>query len=136
MYNYTTCGEGKEQSPIDLSENVAKLNANGDMQIQGVGYEDFKDNSASISWETKMIGATFDSNAEFLIKFPDSTADLFSPGSFHFHAPSEHTINGQQFDAEMHIVHTYKGTEGQLGAVIGIFFDQAAGGTQDNPLLE
>ena len=24
---------------------------------------------------------------------------------FHFHSPSEHTIEGRQFDMEMHIVH-------------------------------
>ena len=83
-----------------------------------------------------MIGAHFDSSAQFLIQFADKSADIFTPKQFHFHAPSEHTINGQQFDAEMHIVHEYEGSDGRYGAVIGIFFDQAYGGTQDNPFLE
>ena len=38
-----------------------------------------------------MIGASFSSNAEYLIKFADKTGDLFTPLQFHFHAPSEHT---------------------------------------------
>lgn len=136
LYNYTMCGKGERQSPIDLSESTEVVKSSGDMLLQGVGYEDFKNKTADIVWDTKMIGANFESQAEFLIKFPDKSADVFVPGSFHFHAPSEHTVGGTQFDAEMHIVHTYKGTQGQLGAVIGIFFDQQYGGTQENPLLD
>jgi len=30
--------------------------------------------------------------------------DSYSSESFHFHAPSEHTIEGAQYDLEMHIV--------------------------------
>ena len=45
-------------------------------------------------------------------------------------------MNGKLYDAEMHIVHTYKGTDGKLGAVIGIFFDSEMGGDDDNLLLE
>ena len=36
----------------------------------------------------------------------------------------------------MHIVHKYKDTNAQLGAVIGIFFDREKGGNADNPFLE
>lgn len=43
----------------------------------------------------------------------------YSLKQFHFHAPSEHTINGRRFDMEMHLVH--KNKFGQL-AVIGIMF--------------
>ena len=39
------------------------------------------------------------------------------------HSPSEHTVNGKHYDVELHIVHHYKGTDDQLGAVIAIFFD-------------
>ena len=45
------------------------------------------------------------------------------------HAPSEHTIDGLQYDAEMHIVHHYKGTDSHLGAMIAIFFDTKRGTT-------
>jgi carbonic anhydrase len=39
---------------------------------------------------------------------------------YHFHAPSEHTLNGRQFDLEAHLVHENAG--GQL-AVVGVFMD-------------
>ena len=31
----------------------------------------------------------------------------FYPIQLHFHAPSEHTVNGMHYDLEVHIVHTY-----------------------------
>ena len=102
--------DGHMQSPIDLRSDYQNLKISDDMKIKGFGYEDFK--QSSIKWDNTFIGANFESNAEFLIQFPDKTADVFTPVQFHFHAPSEHRIDGKQYDAEMHIVHTYKGTEG------------------------
>lgn len=32
---------------------------------------------------------------------------IFNALQVHYHAPSEHTINGKHFDLEMHLVHTY-----------------------------
>ena len=42
----------------------------------------------------------------------------------HFHAPSEHSIDGEYFDAELHFVHNRSATE---FAVIGVLFDVKAG---------
>jgi len=50
---------------------------------------------------------------------------------FHFHSPSEHTINGDHADLEMHIVHTYE--DGSLGGVIGILFDESE---EKSPFLD
>ena len=61
---------------------------------------------------------------------------VFSPAQFHFHAPSEHTVDGSHHDLECHIVHTYADTNGMLGGVIGIFFDVQEGGDYPNPLLD
>jgi carbonic anhydrase len=41
----------------------------------------------------------------------------FEIKEFHFHAPSEHTINGQHFELEMHLVH--QSADGEL-AVVGL----------------
>ena len=61
---------------------------------------------------------------------------FFDPLQLHFHSPSEHTINGKYFDVELHIVHKYKGTDSQLGAVLGIFFDLEVGGNRPNEFIE
>ena len=58
------------------------------------------------------------------LTFADGNTSLFQPLQLHFHSPSEHTVNGKYYDVELHIVHKYKGTEGQLGAVIALFFDR------------
>jgi len=55
------------------------------------------------------------------------------PLQFHFHAPSEHTVNGRHMDLEMHIVHLTPDFE--LGAVLGIFFDMEQGGNGENVFL-
>lgn len=49
---------------------------------------------------------------------------------FHFHAPSEHTLNGVSFGAELHLVHT--NASGAI-AVIGVLIQEAS---KDNPALD
>jgi carbonic anhydrase len=68
---------------------------------------------------------------------------LFKLLQFHFHSPSEHTINGRYYDSELHIVHScnlkliliifLEYETGEL-AVIGLFFD--ASKDIDSGLLE
>jgi len=53
---------------------------------------------------------------------------------FHIHAPSEHTIDGKHYDAELHLVH--KDTDEDELAVIGVFFDRVKGGNRHNPFIE
>jgi carbonic anhydrase len=42
---------------------------------------------------------------------------------FHFHAPSEHTLDGRQYPMEVHLVH--KSADGRL-AVLGVFIEEGA----------
>jgi carbonic anhydrase len=39
------------------------------------------------------------------VQIDDGRQGLFKPLQFHFHAPSEHLINGKTFPLEMHVVH-------------------------------
>lgn len=66
---------------------------------------------------------TFDSGAE----------TTFDGLQFHMHAPSENTVDGQQYDMEMHFVHA---TSGGALAVLGVFFDTVAGGNAENLFLD
>jgi carbonic anhydrase len=43
---------------------------------------------------------------------------------FHFHAPSEHTLNGESFPIEMHLVH--KTADDSQAAVVGVFIAEGA----------
>ena len=48
----------------------------------------------------------------------------YNANQFHFHAPSEHTIDGLRYDFEMHVVH-FPNTvsNGIIASAIGIIFD-------------
>ena len=50
------------------------------------------------------------------------------------HSPSEHTIDGEHYDLELHLVHS--DYEGHHLAVVGIFFDVAAGGDEHNSFID
>lgn len=58
--------------------------------------------------------------------------DLYSPVQFHFHAKSEHTIDGKRFDLEMHTVHLPEGYADYIGqdppqvfaSALGLIFDR------------
>jgi len=51
---------------------------------------------------------------------------------YHFHAPSEHTVDGQHFPMEMHLVHQSPG--GKL-AVLGVFIDEGDHNAAFEPVL-
>lgn len=59
----------------------------------------------------------------------DLAKELFGGGvrytgvQFHFHAGSEHTVDGERYDLEMHTVHVADDAAGGFGnAALGIIF--------------
>lgn len=58
----------------------------------------------------------------------------FRPVQFHFHAPSEHTIDGRHYDLEMHFYHVT--SDGLHKSVVVVFFDSKMGGDEDSPFIE
>jgi carbonic anhydrase len=126
------CGNGVEQSPIDLSEEGASRSAS--MELNGYGYRDFTlpaEGADLVRAVDKVYSPV--SDGEFHLSFADGTKSIFKVLQFHFHAPSEHSVNGELYDLEVHFVHLYADTNG-LGGVIGVFFDRTAG-NYDNDFL-
>lgn len=102
---FSACNLGQEQSPIDLSQPVqANL---GPIVI------DYQ----RVPLRIMNNGHTIQVNVD-----PGSTITLddqtFSLKQFHFHHPSEHTVDGVALPMELHLVHA--NDQGQL-AVLGIF---------------
>ena len=144
------CAYGREQSPIDLKDATP----NSTMEVIGYNYYDFKVQSTFKNDKTnyaKTINFDVDSlrkQAELELTFADGSKSYFQPLQFHFHAPSEHAVNGKLYDLEVHFVHTTRGShEVPVGgsavaqdelaaAVIGIFFDVQEGGDFDNAFLD
>jgi carbonic anhydrase len=123
---YALCGNGKSQSPI----NIVKTDAKGGSTWQ----LDYKSTSLRIAHNEHMediidnghtIQVTVDEGSVFTFE-----GKSYNLKQFHFHTPSEHTIDGQHAPMEMHMVH--QAEDGTL-AVVGILFQE---GTVPNPNFE
>lgn len=129
------CTNGTQQSPIDINtDKVIKCDPN--MMI------DIRWSIQNLTSETENLGVTYKTYGNWSTVYAsDFDGDVygFDASQFHFHAPSEHTINGVYYDMEMHIVHNLK-TEFMAEnptrdiAAIGILFtvDDSQG---DNPFF-
>ena len=128
------CGTGKEQSPIDLKDATM----NSSIKIVGTSYYDFVVGTFDPtvqSWHTDLPDEAKRVKANMQLTFADDSTADFTPKQFHFHAPSEHSVDGKLMDAEVHLVHTYKDKDTTYGSVLGIFFDKEMGGATDNAFL-
>lgn len=113
---YEACAVGTHQSPIDLTSPV---------------FEDAP--SIEFSYRSEPV-SILNNGHTVQVTYPEGSSitlgDKVDPlAQYHFHAPSEHTIAGTSYPAELHIVH-------KLGdndyAVVGILLTEGAA----NPALE
>jgi carbonic anhydrase len=125
---FASCGEGLSQSPVDIATTVAgteplELKTNllpGALRI--AHHEHVADginngHTIQINYEggdTLTIGN-----------------DTYTLVQYHFHNQSEHTVKGQHYPMEMHLVH--KAANGKL-AVIGVFIEAGAHNAAFDPI--
>jgi len=100
-----TCALGRQQSPVDIRDTV-------DASLDGIGVV-YKDMALTVVNNGRTIQANCAPGSA--IQVGGAKYDLLQ---FHFHHPSEHTVNGRPLQMEAHFVH--KGAEGSL-AVLGVF---------------
>lgn len=105
---YAACKTGKAQSPIDITGSFGTQERTLAFNYKETGSK-IVDNGHTVQINPGE-GGSIEINGE---KF-----DLLQ---FHFHSPSEHTVDGKSFPLEMHLVH--KNAAGQL-AVVGILFNE------------
>ena len=107
---FALCATGTNQSPIDLAQPVQ-----GDIP-------DLKFTYQPSAVEVVNNGHTIQVNCP-----PGSSMELegttYHLVQFHFHAPSEHRVDGRHAAAEMHLVHTSE--DGRL-AVVGVLIQEGA----------
>ncbi|CAL5389252.1 unnamed protein product [Camellia sinensis] len=92
---YTTCSNGKAQSPIDIVKNKVVRNKN----LKPLRREYYPVNATLVNHGY---------NVE--LKFGNAGVLILNGKNYilrqmHWHSPSEHKINGVTFDAELHLVH-------------------------------
>lgn len=115
---YAACKQGKEQSPIDIKS--AKPG-----ELKPI---EFKYQAAPL--------AVLNNGHTIQVNLPQGSGATISGrdyqlAQFHFHAPSEHTLNGQRYPLEVHFVH--KNARGEL-AVVGVFFKEGKENAALNPI--
>jgi carbonic anhydrase len=102
--DFALCSTGKEQTPIDVpsatSVNPADITFN------------YQPTALTIFNNGHTVQVNYDPGSS--IEVGGKTYDL---KQFHFHTPSEHTVNSNHTDLEMHLVH--QSADGQL-AVVGV----------------
>jgi len=105
-----TCATGKQQTPINLAVAVAKPQ---DLPNLAFGY---KTSSLSMTNNGHTVQMTYDPGSSL---GRVGSKDTWTLAQFHFHAPSEHTVDGKSYPMEMHLVHV--DAAGKPAAVVGVF---------------
>jgi carbonic anhydrase len=112
--SFATCSTGHAQSPINLTK-AQKIDLT-DIKFN------YKPSTLNIFNNGHTIQVAYDAGST--IVYNEIEYKLLQ---FHFHHPSEHTIDGKAFDMELHLVH--QAANGDL-AVVGVMIQQS---DKDNP---
>jgi carbonic anhydrase len=110
------CGDGTQQSPI----NINKAAAGG---LPDIGFH-YRETPLIIENNGHTIEVPYAPNSKITIG-----GNSYRLVQFHFHTPSEHSVLGQSFPMEAHLVHMR--SSGQL-AVVGVLLKAG----KANPLIE
>ncbi|MCY3797275.1 MAG: carbonic anhydrase family protein [Chloroflexi bacterium] len=106
---FSICGEGKAQSPIDIRDAV-------EAALVDIAFH-YGETANNIVNNGHTIQVDVDTGSH--IVYNGITYDLLQ---FHFHAPSEHTIAGEAAPMEIHFVHKDRNSNNL--AVVGILLSE------------
>jgi len=106
------CVNGSEQSPINIEFSQVKANK----KLEGIQIQ-YEPATFSLlnNGHTVQANAATESNSIVI------EGNEYKLSQFHFHTPSEHQYNGQNYDMELHLVH--KDANGKL-AVLGLMIKE------------
>ncbi len=107
---FTTCVDGSAQSPIDLAGATEE-------DIADIGFA-YSESPLSIFNNGHTIEIEYEEGSSITLE-----GTTYNVVQFHFHAGSEHLVDGEQYPLEMHIVHSTG--DGAL-AVVGLLTEVGA----------
>jgi carbonic anhydrase len=118
--DWRQCAEGRRQSPIDLASPVEK-------KLPDIAVHRLSEHAVEVLTQKEVLeeldnGHTVQVN----VKLPRALRidkKSYSLQQFHFHSPSEHTVNGEHLPMEIHFVH--EAADGSL-AVLGVLVRSGA----------
>jgi carbonic anhydrase len=105
-----TCATGRQQAPIDLATGAAKS-----QDLPNLVFA-YKPSSLSMANNGHTVQLTYGAGSTLSRTGGTATSKL---AQVHFHAPSEHTVDGASFPMEAHLVHV--NAAGKASIVVGVF---------------
>lgn len=117
---YRVCKTGKHQSPINLDSSLEFALKPVEIHYRDISLQ-IINNGKTIEVENKL---------ENFIVLDGKRFDLVQ---FHFHHPSEHTVEGKSYPMEIHFVH--KDRHGSL-AVLAVFLKEGARNNALKPIFD
>lgn len=107
---FALCGTGTAQTPIDL----ANLQPDPDLPALAFAYQP---TPLTVLNNGHTIEVEYEAGSSISVG-----GDTYEVRQFHFHAPSEHTLDGTPYAIELHIVHANEA--GNL-AVVGVMLEES-----------
>jgi carbonic anhydrase len=117
--DYALCSTGQEQSPINIPA-AAPLNP------ANLTYS-YLPSSLTILNNGHTVQVNYDAGSELVIK-----GERYQLVQFHFHAHSEHTLDGHAAPLELHLVHS--NAQGAL-AVVGVWIESGGENAAFAPIM-
>jgi len=105
-----TCSTGTQQAPINLSAGVAAPQDLPDLVFE------YQPSILSMINNGHTVQMTYTGRSSL---GRVGSRENWTLAQFHFHAPSEHTVDGRSYPLEMHLVHL--GAAGEPAVVVGVF---------------
>lgn len=116
--DFALCDTGRNQSPINLTQTIEI-----DADLSEIIFT-YPKIPLQVVNNGHTVQVNYTGNGQITLD-----GRTFNLGQFHFHAPSEHQIEGKSFPLEVHLVH--KDTQGEI-TVIGVLFTEGPA----NPLID
>ena len=117
--SYAACSTGKNQSPVDAVNPSAQ-------DLTNVSFH-YQPSAVNILNNGHTVQVNYDPGS-----YIELDGTRYDVAQFHYHSPSEHTIDGQSFPAELHIVH--RNADGNL-AVVGILLQEGTENAAYQPFI-
>uniref|UniRef100_A0A0D9X8S3 Alpha-carbonic anhydrase domain-containing protein n=1 Tax=Leersia perrieri TaxID=77586 RepID=A0A0D9X8S3_9ORYZ len=108
---WSHCGGGEMQSPIDLTHSRVTL-------VRGLGYLNHSYRAADASIVNR--------GHDIMVRFNGDAGSVVINGTayylrqLHWHSPTEHSVDGRRYDMELHMVHE---SAEKKAAVIGLLYE-------------
>ncbi len=123
--DFNSCVDGSAQSPIDIRDTLVS-------DLQDISFH-YKPATLVVSNNGHTIQASYGKTDHGHGGYMIVDGQEFELLQFHFHRPSEHTVNGHQAAMEMHLVHA--AADGTL-AVVGVLIEPGAFNSSLEPIWD